>query len=165
MSHSPLQFFAHLYTGPHGISGQPQWWGTSRLTCLECGLPVPKEKGIVCANSTFQRQHWKPCQSAWHADCYGIKNSHVEYPIHKLENEDDGLIDDEDIEEEASRFLHARDGDHLMCPFQCDLCHFRNIQKRDPGPDPRDAYAMMAIRRAILDSFWSRESSTVLANQ
>ena len=34
----------------------------------------------------------------WHADCYGIKNSHMEYPIHKLENEDDGLIDDEDIE-------------------------------------------------------------------
>ena len=89
----------------------------------------------------------------------------MQYPIHKLENEDDGLIDDEDIEEEASRFLHARDGDHLMCPFQCDLCHFRNIQKRDPGPDPRDAYAMMAIRRATLDSFWARESSTVLANQ
>ena len=63
---------------------------------------MPKEKGIVCANSTFQQQHWKLCLSTWHTDCYGINSSHVEYPIHKLENEDDGLIDDEDIEEEAS---------------------------------------------------------------
>jgi hypothetical protein len=40
-----------------------------------------------------------------------------QYPIHKLESEDDGLINDDDIEEVASRFLNARDGDHLMCPF------------------------------------------------
>ena len=144
---------------------------TAMVGNLEAGLsgvwtPSAKRgRDSLCQFYLSQRQHWKLCQSTWHADCYGIKNSHMECPIHKLENEDDVLIDDEDIEEEASRFLHARDGDHLMFPYQCDLCHFRNTQKRDPGPDPRDAYAMMPICRATLDSCWSRKSSTVLANQ
>lgn len=34
--------------------------------------------------------------------------------------------------EEDHRFLRARDGDHLMVPFECDLCHFRNCCLRDP---------------------------------
>ena len=28
----------------------------------------------------------------------------------------------------------ARDGDHSMSPFPCDLCHFQDICKRDPIP-------------------------------
>jgi hypothetical protein len=128
--------FAVTYTGPNGISGQQAWWRKSRLICQECGLPVPKEKGIVCANSAFQRQHWKPCQSAWHADYYGAKNMHVQYPIHKLENEDDGLIDDEDIEEEASRFLHARDEDYLMCLPMGSLS-VSNYPETRPGSRPK----------------------------
>ena len=52
-----------------------------------------------------------------------------------------------------------------MCPFQCDLCHFRNIQGRDPEPRlTKDKLLMQCIRRATLDAFWSRESSTVAAN-
>jgi hypothetical protein len=49
--------------------------------------------------------------------------------------------------------------------FQCDLCHFRNIQGRSPiGGDARDARAMVCIQRANLDALWSRETSTVKAN-
>jgi hypothetical protein len=52
-----------------------------------------------------------------------------------------------------------------MCAFQCDLCHFRNIQKRDPGrEDPADIFLLTMIRRANLDAFWSRKSSTVSHN-
>ena len=29
-------------------------------------------------------------------------------------------------------FMVARPGDHLMTPFQCETCHFRNITGRDP---------------------------------
>jgi hypothetical protein len=36
-----------------------------------------------------------------------------------------------------------------MCPFQCDLCHFCNIQNQDLN---------------LIDAFWSRESSTVWEN-
>jgi hypothetical protein len=29
-------------------------------------------------------------------------------------------------------YLRARDGDHTMCPFECDLCIFRKLQGRSP---------------------------------
>ena len=63
--------------------------------------------------------------------------------------------------EAEGKYQHARDGDHLILPFQCELCHFRNCQGRDPVmKDAKDALCMMYIRRAILDSFWSRAPST-----
>jgi len=52
-----------------------------------------------------------------------------------------------------------------MCPFQCDLCHFRNLKGRDPlRGDYLDRNLLTAIRRANLDSFWGRASSTVSNN-
>ena len=69
--------------------------------------------------------------------------------------------------QDAGRFLTARNGDYLMTEFQCPLCHFRNVNERDPNPD--SATDMLAyevfIPRAILDAFWSRESSTVNGNR
>ena len=50
-------------------------------------------------------------------------------------------------------------------PFECDLCHYRNIRKRDPDlGNFRDTYFLMVIRRANLDACWARASSTVAAN-
>ena len=50
-------------------------------------------------------------------------------------------------------------------PFEYDLCHFRNVNERDPVPhDPRDAFTLLCIRRANLDAMWSRETSTVSGN-
>ena len=49
------------------------------------------------------------------------------FPIKRpvsLEDED-AVIDAKDYD----RFVVARAGDHLMVQFQCDLCHFRNIQR------------------------------------
>ena len=52
-----------------------------------------------------------------------------------------------------------------MVPFQCDICHFRNIMKRDPDYyRPQDSEVLEYIRRASLDAFWSRETSTVQNN-
>lgn len=61
-------------------------------------------------------------------------------------------------------YMCARDGDHLMLSFQCDLCHFRNILGRDPGDSSQDVLLLAYIRRANLDAFWSREPSTVRGN-
>ena len=62
-------------------------------------------------------------------------------------------------------FTTARAGDHLMTPFQCELCHFRNIYKRDPDvKDEHDAWALKCMIRAYLDAFWARRSSTVQGN-
>ena len=75
--------------------------------------------------------------------------------------------DGEDLEplSDEKRFLEARNGDHLMTPFQCDLCHFRNVFGRNPIPQKlTDQEALELIRRATLDAFWSRASSTVRRN-
>ena len=75
------------------------------------------------------------------------------------------MLTEEDLrEDDPDRFKVAREGDHLMCPFQCDQCHFVNIQGRQPGARAQDDTLLLCIRRANLDAMWSRESSTVKAN-
>ena len=48
-----------------------------------------------------------------------------------------------------------------MQPFQCDLCWFRNLQKRDPDPSSfMDSQLLGHIRRVNLDIIWSRKRTT-----
>jgi hypothetical protein len=55
------------------------------------------------------------------------------------------------------RFRKARAGDHM--------CHFRNIYGRDPkARNLVEVETMEFIRQVILDSFWSREPTTVRGN-
>jgi hypothetical protein len=86
------------------------------------------------------------------------------FPIrHTADNEGN----DQTLGGDKKRFQVARNGDHLMCPYhQCNLCHFCNIQKRDPMPGNRkDKFLLQCIRQASLDAFWGPEpSSTVRAN-
>ena len=50
-------------------------------------------------------------------------------------------------------------------PFECDLCHFRNMTLRNPVvTDPKDAMTLVTIRRASLDALWAREPGTVQGN-
>ena len=78
------------------------------------------------------------------------------------EDESNLLVEDKDKE----RYRHAQNGDHLMeVPFECDLCHFRNMNGRDPvWRDLKDLDTLEAIRRAQLDVFWAREEATVRGN-
>ncbi|KAL7556103.1 hypothetical protein ACA910_008072 [Epithemia clementina (nom. ined.)] len=56
----------------------------------------------------------------------------------------------------------ARPGDHLMTPYQCELCHFWNIFYRDPDEgSAEDKWVTLCIIQANLDAFWSRQPSTV----
>jgi hypothetical protein len=79
---------------------------------------------------------------------------------------DDDLLDLSKLEnKDGDRFKGGRTGDHLMCPFQCDECQFQNVQRRNPlMGNEKDQLLIICIRRAILDSFWSREPSTVIKN-
>jgi len=62
-------------------------------------------------------------------------------------------------------FKCARPGDHLMIPFECDSCVFLKLKNHLPNlTSPIDRLLLSCIRRMILDSFWSRETSTVKAN-
>ena len=77
--------------------------------------------------------------------------------------DEDGLVVDSMTEE--NRFKYGRAGDNFMTMFQCDLCHFRNIQKRDPvSGNAVDNRALRNIRRANMDALWSRELTTVRTN-
>lgn len=68
--------------------------------------------------------------------------------------------------QDTLRFRQARDGDHLMTPFQCDWCLFRMLTGRIPSVFNRqDDFLLCLLRRCNLDAFWGREESTVLANR
>ena len=107
------------------------------------------------------RGPFQPCQAQWHARCYK-QGDHDKFPV---VSENDYRHLGLDWDEDPDRFKTARDGDHLMCPFQCDLCHFRNIKLRDPSDLPMDRLLLLCIRRAVLDALWAREKSTVLRNR
>ncbi|KAL7468881.1 hypothetical protein ACHAXS_009127 [Conticribra weissflogii] len=133
---------------------------------LETGFKDPGRYGARKFHDleSAMRGPFPPCMNAWCGDCY-VEANDDPFPVQvKLEDEEgDGLVTEA---EDAVRFRVGRDGDHLMgAPFECDLCHFRNVAKRDPiWEDKKDNYTLLCIRRAILDAFWSRETSTVSAN-
>ena len=53
----------------------------------------------------------------------------------------------------------------MKVPFECNLCHFRDMNKQDPVYGCRkDEDTYIVIRRAQLDIFWDREPSTVASN-
>ena len=97
--------------------------------------------------------------------------------MRELENT---CVDSDDVRDEArivkawgrkkakhkNEFLYARDGDHLLTPFECDLCIFRKLRKDNPNPKSQaDILLMATIRRANLDAFWSRAADTVNAHR
>ena len=66
----------------------------------------------------------------------------------------------------ATDFNVARNGDHLLTPFECETCVFLKLTHRLPlGTSHTDNLLLMNIKRALLDAMWSRESSTVEANR
>ena len=84
------------------------------------------------------------------------------FPIKRAMDPDgEGIVD----EKHVGCFLKARAGDHFMCQLQCNLCHFRNIQRRDPVVgNVKDSLSLRCIRRANLDAMWAREPTTVDGN-
>ena len=66
-----------------------------------------------------------------------------------------------------SKYFHqGRDGDHILVPFECDLCIFRKLRKVDPSSEiEQDNLLLECIRSSNLDAFWSRARSTVLQNK
>ena len=66
---------------------------------------------------------------------------------------------------DPSDFHVGRRGDHLMTLFECDLCIYKKLKKRDPVKgQAQDDLLLGVIRRMNLDAFWSRATSTVIKN-
>ena len=85
------------------------------------------------------------------------------FPVKKALDEDGNELPQVGDEK---RFLHGRNGDHLKMQFQCEVCHYRNIYKRDPVMwDNRTQELLAVMRRANLDVMWARETTTVSSNK
>lgn len=97
----------------------------------------------------------------WCAKCY-TSDPDVSFHVNRPED-DEGVVWKR--RKEVDLYQSARNGDHVACPFQCDLCVFRLLRRAEPDPDSAsDRLLLACIRRANLDSFWSREKSTVEGN-
>ena len=69
-----------------------------------------------------------------------------------------------DCASDAIRYKIGIDGAHLMLPFQCDLCLFRTLFKRNPRGVTADKENLIILRRINLDVIWAREPSTISKN-
>jgi hypothetical protein len=121
------------------------------------------QKGNILRIFLGSRGNWKPCQKAWCRSCY-TRLEGDRFPV-RLPKDEEGIF--LVSEEDKFRFGEARPGDHLFCPFQCELCHFRNIQGRSPVMGKAllgDTELMKCLRRVNLDAFWSREPTTIKQN-
>ena len=66
---------------------------------------------------------------------------------------------------DENQHLSARPGDHLLLPFECDLCIFVKLMNRHPlVNNSKDKRLVACIRRINLDAFWSRASNTISNN-
>lgn len=65
----------------------------------------------------------------------------------------------------SDEFKRARNGDHLLVPFECDSCIFWKLKGCCPRECYQDNVLLCCIRQANLDAFWSRASSTVDRNR
>ena len=79
-----------------------------------------------------------PCQSAWCGDCYTSPKSPT-FPTtnqqlkEKVRSKNDRLVSSwEPLPHDDNEYLVARNGDHLMAPFECDFCIFRKLKQREP---------------------------------
>jgi hypothetical protein len=139
------------------------YWKTFVGLCAKkgCGKHIKDRAGVFCANFWSARGLYAPCERCWCGKCY-TPIGNKEFPVKKLVDED-GI--DQTQPGDEKRFMEARPGDHLMTPFQCDLCHFRNMMGRNPVLTLwSDREILEYVRRANLDAFWSREVSTIAKN-
>ncbi|KAL7575072.1 hypothetical protein ACA910_000443 [Epithemia clementina (nom. ined.)] len=169
---------SHYYADNLGELNSQTLGGKENIRCVRCTGKVSHKHGIICANFGYRREHWTPCLQAYHGQCYQVPLEIDPFPCgltpRVLEEAWDGTLKEElrgwevmqvEYEELQKEFTLARAGDHLMVPFVCELCHFRNVFSRKPrGGSVGDQWVIACIVRANLDAFWARRPSTVYGN-
>lgn len=140
-----------------GNSGVPlDYWRMSG-GCVVCSKTITPIQGLFCANYACSRRNSIECRQAWCVGCYTSDNP-LGFPVQAPRDEDGAIWYQR--EEDKRRFLYARKGDSLRCPFQCDSCVFGLIVGRAVSASDIGGPVLEAIRRVILDSFWAVEPST-----
>ena len=133
-------------------------------------------EGIFCANFYWTLGGFQPCQGAWCGSCYtSEKNLHFHVSSQQIQTDKESHMKGrrrEDVpnkwkqkEPNGRDFLEARNGDHALCPFECDTCIFRKLRGTSPKlSSSQDKLLLVMIRRMNLDAFWARARSTVNQN-
>lgn len=129
-------------------------------------------QGLFCGNFLRSNCSSQICRSAWCGECYTSKND-VDFFVKTTPGFDDTQDSDRlqhvwgKRQASLTAFQVARNGDHLMVPFECDTCIFWKLRGSRPNPDesPQDKLLLACIRRINLDAFWSRMTSTVTTNK
>jgi hypothetical protein len=62
------------------------------------------------------------------------------------------------------QMMEGVEGSHLCIPFQCKLCWYQNIKKKEPVPGRDDLY-LTCIRRANLDAMLGKSPLTIKAHR
>ena len=135
---------------------------TWKGNCRVCGTTRKNGLGVFCANFLTSKGGFLPCANVWCGECYKTAPDDP-FPVQETIEED---LDLELDPVDETMYRRARNGDHLMgVPFECDLCHFRNLTRRNPRwGEQQDEYTLTCVRRANLDAMWARATSTVRAN-
>jgi hypothetical protein len=138
----------------HTYLGQceaPNSWNIWRGACAGCHQLIFTGQGICCSNLSSMRGPWTACHSVWCGICYVLTKAD-RHPIKELVTEDG-----EDVVrhlKDQKKWRQGRNRENLICPFQCDLCQFRNIKQMDPWKnDLNDNNLLQGIHRANLDAF------------
>ena len=91
----------------------------------KCWKKVVKSAEIFCGKFCVGRGQDPPCQRVW---CVGCYVEHTKDDLLKSGKEYGG-----DWEGELEgRHEKGKTGNHMLMHFQCDLCHFQNMKRRDP---------------------------------
>jgi hypothetical protein len=115
------------------------------------------QKGNLLCIFWTKHRNWMPCQKAWRVSFYKVlKGSRLPIQLPK-----DGNVL---VNEEKKKDFGSKGCGSCFCPFQCELCHFRNLRGRSHKNGMGvlvDTDTMDLIIQASLDAFWSREPATI----
>jgi hypothetical protein len=139
--------------------------------CKGCGKHVPSYfDGVFCPNAFVSRGrlggYHPACGGIWCRSCYGFDEAAAGGGGGGGEKEDECITDASASSAgdnvSSLRRSTARNGDHLMTAFQCESCHFVNIQGRLPNDgSTQDRLLLRNIQRASLDAFRARDDDEV----
>eukprot|EP00978_Attheya_sp_CCMP212_P020145 scaffold57273_cov62-Attheya_sp.AAC.4 len=156
--------WARIFLEQHApLQGALTVWGKDNAAkqrrCKKCSVLVTWGSGIFSANIGWIRGRFSDCQGVWCAECYGP------HPLGYFEVTEPQDFDGTTLAgpEDWGHFVEVRAGDHIICPFQCDICHIRNIKGRDPC-GLADKANVALVRQANLDvAFWRSRAKGMVA--
>jgi len=117
-----------------GTGSSAVLWFRSAAQCQCCSRLVTHQEGIFCANFGKHAGGLPLCRWAWCATCYAILPGD-DFVIYQV---DDATYEPGNVNlkvpEEENDYMHARPGDHLFSPFECDYCTFYQLKHHMPLP-------------------------------